>query len=105
MVRVQFISFHAGCFAKGVPSPSECIFPFKYKGIEYPSCTLADSENGKAWCAYQVQPGKTTDVYIEFTGTSVFENRLQIAIANVPPKMLCLMAFFHKLKVFNFQGK
>jgi len=46
------------CYAK-IESPfprrlPRCIFPFKYDGVEYNSCTTANSENGKAWCAYEV---------------------------------------------------
>ena len=52
-----------GCRAiGGTPAPANCIFPFKYKGIEYTGCTTAESENGHAWCAYQVQPGRTINV-------------------------------------------
>jgi len=32
----------------------DCVFPFKYKGVEYDECTTAGSENGKAWCALKV---------------------------------------------------
>jgi len=34
-----------------------CVFPFKYKGKTYEKCTQADSDNGKSWCAYDIQPG------------------------------------------------
>jgi len=36
--------------------PGQCIFPFKFKGKEYKTCTTDHSENGKPWCAYQVDP-------------------------------------------------
>jgi len=32
----------------------ECIFPFKYEGSTYNTCTTAASENGVAWCATEV---------------------------------------------------
>ena len=35
----------------------DCVFPFKYKGKTYEKCTTVDSENNKAWCAYDIQPG------------------------------------------------
>jgi len=59
------------CFAKGADPksfpdpgpnpdpthfPGQCIFPFKYKGKQYDSCTTDHSENGKAWCPYVVDP-------------------------------------------------
>jgi len=34
--------------------PGSCIFPFKYKGKQYDSCTTDHSQNGKPWCAYEV---------------------------------------------------
>jgi len=34
-----------------------CVFPFKYKGVTYEKCTKVDSNNGKAWCAFNIQPG------------------------------------------------
>jgi len=43
------------CYAIPVDNPAEeCIFPFKYKGETYNSCTTFDSENDKPWCAYEV---------------------------------------------------
>ena len=36
-----------------------CIFPFKYKGKFYASCTKADTTNGKAWCATEVDDSGT----------------------------------------------
>jgi len=33
---------------------NNCIFPFKYKGKSYSSCTKVDSANGAGWCATQV---------------------------------------------------
>ena len=38
------------CTANG----QNCVFPFKYKGTEYNSCTKVESDNGKAWCALQL---------------------------------------------------
>jgi len=35
-----------------------CVFPFKYKGRTYTECTTADSENGKAWCAVEVDSNR-----------------------------------------------
>jgi len=37
----------------------QCIFPFKYKGKFYASCTKADTTNGKAWCATEVDDSGT----------------------------------------------
>ena len=31
-----------------------CVFPFTYKGVTYKSCTTAESDNNKAWCATEV---------------------------------------------------
>ena len=33
---------------------NSCIFPFSYKGETYNSCTKAESSNGVAWCATEV---------------------------------------------------
>jgi len=33
----------------------KCVFPFKYKGVEYTKCTTEDSENSAPWCAVDVQ--------------------------------------------------
>merc|ERR1739845_149132 len=38
------------CTASG----KKCIFPFKWDKITYNSCTKANSDNGKAWCAHKV---------------------------------------------------
>merc|ERR1711976_692003 len=38
------------CTANG----KECVFPFKYKGITYNTCTKVESDNGKAWCALKL---------------------------------------------------
>ena len=35
---------------------SKCIFPFLYKGQSYEKCTSDFSENGKPWCAINIQP-------------------------------------------------
>ena len=32
----------------------DCVFPFRYKGKKYSTCTTFDSENGKAWCATKI---------------------------------------------------
>ena len=32
----------------------DCVFPFKYKGTTYTTCTQAESSNGAAWCATEV---------------------------------------------------
>ena len=32
----------------------DCVFPFSYRGQSYSSCTAAQSENGAAWCATEV---------------------------------------------------
>lgn len=39
------------------PESKTCVFPFKYQGHTYKKCTEGDSNNGKAWCAYDIQPG------------------------------------------------
>ena len=31
-----------------------CVFPFTYRGVTYKTCTTAESDNNKAWCATQV---------------------------------------------------
>ena len=33
---------------------NNCIFPFKYKGKSYSSCTKVESANGAGWCATEV---------------------------------------------------
>jgi len=35
-------------------SGRRCIFPFKYRGKTYRQCTLDNSSNRRAWCAYRV---------------------------------------------------
>ena len=36
-------------------NPKDCIFPFKWKNIEYETCTKVDAvKNDKAWCAIKV---------------------------------------------------
>jgi len=45
------------CETDGGANPNRpCIFPFKYKGQHYNTCTLKDAENtnNKAWCSTQV---------------------------------------------------
>ena len=32
----------------------DCVFPFTYRGLSYSSCTTAESVNGAAWCATEV---------------------------------------------------
>ena len=32
----------------------DCVFPFTYLGKTYNKCTKDHSENGKSWCAYEV---------------------------------------------------
>ena len=32
----------------------DCVFPFTYRGRSYSSCTTAESVNGAAWCATEV---------------------------------------------------
>ena len=34
----------------------ECVFPFLYKGKSYRKCTTDFSENGRSWCAIDIQP-------------------------------------------------
>merc|ERR1712079_404793 len=41
------------CECKAVGG-EDCIFPFKFKGKTYTSCTTAESVNGAAWCATKV---------------------------------------------------
>ena len=31
-----------------------CVFPFTYRGVTYKTCTTAESDNNKAWCATEV---------------------------------------------------
>ena len=33
---------------------NSCVFPFTFKGVTYKTCTTAESDNNKAWCATQV---------------------------------------------------
>merc|ERR1711996_145594 len=33
-----------------------CIFPFKFRGKTFRSCTFEGTTNGKAWCATRVNP-------------------------------------------------
>ena len=30
------------------------MFPFTYRGVTYKTCTTAESDNNKAWCATEV---------------------------------------------------
>jgi hypothetical protein len=41
---------------KGADSNTLCIFPFRYKGKTYDTCTLkdADNTNNEAWCSTKV---------------------------------------------------
>ena len=42
------------CKTNGGANPNtQCIFPFKYKGKRYNTCTLKDADN-VAWCSTQV---------------------------------------------------
>merc|ERR1712066_366954 len=46
-----------GCYTTGGPDPNkECIFPFRFKGVTYYSCTIADNADGdtSAWCSTKV---------------------------------------------------
>ena len=36
----------------------DCVFPFRYKGKKYLTCTTFDSANGKAWCATKVDSNR-----------------------------------------------
>ena len=45
------------CETDGGANPNRpCIFPFRFKGKSYNTCTLKDAEytNNKAWCSTQV---------------------------------------------------
>jgi len=35
----------------GASANKPCIFPFKYRGVQYNRCTLVDSPDNKAWCS------------------------------------------------------
>merc|ERR1712106_693248 len=35
-----------------------CIFPFEYRGYKYTSCTTANDNSGKPWCAINIQNGE-----------------------------------------------
>ena len=48
------------CTANG----EECVFPFKYKGITYNTCTKVESDNGKAWCALKLDSKGSGEVII-----------------------------------------
>ena len=48
------------CTANG----KECVFPFKYKGITYNTCTKVESDNGKAWCALELDSKGSGEVII-----------------------------------------
>ena len=37
----------------------DCVFPFTYRGQSYSSCTTAESVNGAAWCATEVDSSGT----------------------------------------------
>jgi hypothetical protein len=43
--------------SSGPGTGKDCVFPFKYKGQTYKKCTKVDTNNGRAWCAYNIQPG------------------------------------------------
>ena len=38
----------------GIEEQKNCFFPFTYAGKTYKKCTKDNSENGKSWCAYEV---------------------------------------------------
>ena len=38
--------------------PKDCIFPFKWKGIQYNTCTDVDAKDGRPWCAIKVNKKK-----------------------------------------------
>ena len=35
-------------------NPKDCLFPFKWKGVLYDTCTGVDFESGQPWCAIKV---------------------------------------------------
>ena len=51
---MKFRNVHlAGCRTTSGPKPGEmCVFPFKYKGVEYDGCT--DVDHGVPWCPVEV---------------------------------------------------
>merc|ERR1712080_750609 len=44
--------------ALGLSGSRPCVFPFKYKGDKYNSCTTAGDPDGRFWCAVNVKPGR-----------------------------------------------
>merc|ERR1712080_229551 len=44
--------------ALGLGGSRPCVFPFKYKGDKYNSCTTAGDPDGRFWCAVNVKPGR-----------------------------------------------
>jgi len=45
------------CFTRSGPSANKpCIFPFKFNGTEYSTCTYASSHSGEPWCSTEVDP-------------------------------------------------
>ena len=50
--KIMASEFDDGLKMKRIASNEKpCIFPFKYDGLSYASCTIKDSENGEPWCA------------------------------------------------------
>ena len=46
------INILGSCYTiSGPSSNSWCVFPFKYKGKEYTSCTYDDAVDGRPWCS------------------------------------------------------
>merc|ERR1712080_501189 len=44
--------------ALGLSGSRPWVFPFKYKGDKYNSCTTAGDPDGRFWCAVNVKPGR-----------------------------------------------
>ena len=57
---IQFLTKNSHLYpleCKTVSGPDDnkpCIFPFRFKGINYHTCTLEQATNGAPWCSTRV---------------------------------------------------